>query len=382
MTNSNNTHDELFGDFSSYEGKPVTQLNIIRVQAYNAYAGNAKELRDGGFGVPLKQADDADSLFQIGPKVTMKPQRGDPYDVFAATELEVAILGTTGRYSVVYEGGIVGDRQNRRVPLPNRAWVKVRDAEGKSVTTTENIVYFVFKNDPERRVHSMNLTGTRSQFGVNLINAATQLTQDYQRLARQLGKDISLPGMHVFWLKIGIGEPVSVSNADGDKQAFVIPPVLVWHEGKRPKTAEDFKRYYVGQKTYDELSEIAKEVDTYLNSSLSPRAVGRLSEEFQRITGYTQLPDGTVAAAGALPAGTSSSAGMLSAGSNGKPDPANAPTLTFSQWLTKPGNTVEALDAMLRSYGTSVSSIIEAYEVDDIRKVNSSIQDTIYVITA
>jgi hypothetical protein len=381
MTNTNKNTDEIFGDFSSYEGKPVTQLNIIRVQAYNAYAGNAKELRDGGFGVPLKQADDADSLFQIGPKVTMKPQRGDPYDVFAASELEVAIVGTTGRYSVVYEGGIVGEKQNRRVPLPNRAWVKVRDADGKSVTTTENIIYFIFKNDPERRIHSMNLTGTRSQFGVNLINAATQLTQDYQRLARQHGKEITLPGMHVFWLKVGVGEPVSVSNADGDKQAFVVPPVLTWRDGKRPKTVEDFKIYYVGQKAYDELSLIAKEVDAFVNSNISPRAVGKLSEEFQRITGYTQLPDGTVAVAGALPSGVTSSTPMLQS-ANGKADPANAPTLMFAQWLTKPGNTMESLDAMLRSYGTSISSIIEAYEVDDIRKINSSIQDTIYVITA
>ena len=381
MTNNNKSTDEIFGDFSSYEGKPVTQLNIIRVQAYNAYAGNAKELRDGGFGVPLKQADDADSLFQIGPKVTMKPQRGEPYDVFSASELEIAIVGTTGRYSVVYEGGIVGEKQNRRVPLPNRAWVKVRDNEGKSVTTTENIIYFIFKNDTERRIHSMNLTGTRSQFGVNLVNAATQVTQDYQRLARQNGKEITLPGMHVFWFKVGIGEPVSVSNAGGDKQAFVVPPVLTWRDGKRPKTIEDFKLYYVGQKVYDELSLIAKEVDAFVNSNISPRAVGKLSEEFQRITGYTQLHDGTVAMAGALSSGSTSAAPMLQS-AGGKSDPATAPTLMFAQWLTKPGNTMESLDAMLRSYGTSVSSIVEAYEVDDIRKINSSIQDTIYVITA
>jgi hypothetical protein len=381
MTHNNNKTDELFGDFSSYEGKPVTQLNIIRVQAYNAYAGNAKELRDGGFGIPLKQTDDPETLHKIGPRVSMKPQRGEAYEVFAATELEVAIVGTTGRYTVVYEGGIVGDRQNRRVPLPGRSWVKVRDSEGKSVTTTENIIYFVFKNDPERRIHSMNLTGTRSQFGVNLINAATQLTQDYQRLARQHGKEIGLPGMHVFWLKIGIGDPVPVSSADGDKQAFVVPPVLVWHDGKRPRAVEDFKKYYVGQKTYDELSEVAKEIDNFVNSPLSPRALGKLSEEFQRITGYTQLPDGTVATAGSLPAPQSSN-DYASLPSGSKADPANAPTLTFTQWLSKPGNTMESLESMLRAYGTSVSAIVDAYEVDDIRKVNASIQDTIYVITA
>ncbi len=40
---------------------------------------------------------------------------------------------------------------------------------------------------------------------------------------------------------------ISVSNAGGDKQAFVVPPVLTWRDGKRPKTIEDFKLYYVGQ---------------------------------------------------------------------------------------------------------------------------------------
>lgn len=359
-------------DTSSYEGKPQSRLDARRVQHYNQYPGNGKPLQNGGFGIALAQVPEPSMLFPIGPRTTMKPMEGNSYEVFGATEITIAIVGATEPLSVVYENVLLKDSKQRVVLEPGQ-WIKARsnDGQNRSVTTSELYIYFVIKGDETRTIHYINLTGFKTKHGQAILKSVAELAAQYQKMAKKAGKDKPLPGNHLFWITLGNGEPQEVaSSLDNQKKSYIIPPVIVWPDGKFPTTPAEMAKV-MAMAEYEEFSTIAKQVDDFLAGPYSPSArVNRLSPQFQKLTGFTQLEDGKVAAAAQLSAPKKNS------------DFETAPDVSPADYLKSADNDDKPLGQLLEEYGTSIDEVVAVFEKDSITQVPQTIRDILYTLNA
>lgn len=377
--------DEGFDD--DFQEDQKSSLETVLVTHQNPNVKLPAVIGRGGYTIGLEQKNvSSDVVFPVGPKEEILNGNDETYEAYAATELEICVLAATDNFWLL-KADLWKDKA-WPIPLPKGSFLGKIKKDGKAISFSKKLIYFFIKGDPYRKVYVLS-TKSNTSTGLEAVHKELlKACATYRDLeAKRNGKkpsEVNVKGTFLFWIKLGVAKPFSVSSGDtskGKASTMIAPPEIKWNGGKPPVTWEDFLQYRVTSAEYNEFKNHAQDIRDFLkNDDRSPVAPRQIPDEILEDIGFEHaMIEGKLAL---VPAGSQLAAPAkrpaISAPMAREADEVNAPDKTVAQWFEE-GNSLDSLDKLFASNGVTRAQVLKSMEATSVDGIMIPIVDAIII---